>query len=74
VPLRQPTAFELSATRVNRGASVRRIAANPATGKPPEPIERLGPDNVVCHESLGGLLKYYQRKAAWWSSLVVGGR
>jgi len=32
--------------------------------KPPDPIELLGPEDVVCHERLGGLLKHYERKAA----------
>ena len=30
---------------------------------PPDPVECLGPKNVVCHERLGGLLNHYQRKA-----------
>ncbi|MHC4402455.1 MAG: integrase core domain-containing protein, partial [Planctomycetota bacterium] len=32
--------------------------------KPPDPVECLGPRDVVCHERLGGLLKHYERKAA----------
>jgi putative transposase len=31
---------------------------------PPMPIERFDTDDIVCHESLGGLLKHYKRKAA----------
>jgi putative transposase len=31
---------------------------------PPDPIECLGPKDVVCHEQLGGLLRHYDRKAA----------
>ena len=30
---------------------------------PPDPVECLGPKNVVCHERLGGVLNHYQRKA-----------
>jgi putative transposase len=30
----------------------------------PDPVECLGPTDVVCHERLGGLLKHYERKAA----------
>jgi putative transposase len=36
----------------------------PMMDAPPDPIECLGPDDVICHEWLGGLLTYYQRKAA----------
>jgi len=32
--------------------------------KPPDPVECLGPKDVVCHERLGGLLKHYEWKAA----------
>ncbi|MDZ4782053.1 MAG: integrase core domain-containing protein [Planctomycetia bacterium] len=32
--------------------------------KPPDPVESLGPDEVVCQERLGGLLKHYERKVA----------
>ncbi len=32
--------------------------------KPPDPVESLGPDDVVCHEQLGGLLKHSERNAA----------
>ena len=32
--------------------------------KPPDPVESFGLADVVCHERLGGLLKYYERKAA----------
>jgi hypothetical protein len=31
---------------------------------PPEPLESLRLEDVVCHESLGGLLKHYERRAA----------
>jgi hypothetical protein len=31
---------------------------------PPDPVERLGPKDVVVHERLGGLLRHYERKAA----------
>jgi putative transposase len=31
---------------------------------PPEPRESFRLEDVVCHESLGGLLKHYQRAAA----------
>jgi hypothetical protein len=31
---------------------------------PPEPLERFALDDLVCHESLGGLLKHYERAAA----------
>jgi hypothetical protein len=35
------------------------------TGQPAaEPIESFHLDDVVCRESLGGLLKHYTRKAA----------
>ena len=30
----------------------------------PEPTEQFQLDDVVCHESLGGLLKHYTRTAA----------
>ena len=30
---------------------------------PPEPIEDFRLENVVCHESLGGLLNHSQHKA-----------
>lgn len=32
--------------------------------KPPESIDSLEPDEVVCHQRLGGLLKFCERKAA----------
>lgn len=32
--------------------------------QPPDPVESLGPGDVVCHERLGGLLRHYVRKAA----------
>ncbi len=32
--------------------------------QPPASEDVLGPDVVVCHEWLGGLLKHYERKAA----------
>jgi len=32
--------------------------------KLPDPVECLGPKDVVCQERLGGLLKHYERKAA----------
>ena len=32
--------------------------------KPPDPVESLGPEDVVCHERLGGLLRHYERRAA----------
>jgi putative transposase len=31
---------------------------------PPEPIDTFRLEKVVCHESLGGLLKHYERRAA----------
>lgn len=31
---------------------------------PPMPIEQFCCNDIVCHESLGGLLKHYQRRAA----------
>jgi putative transposase len=31
---------------------------------PPEPIEGFRLENVVCHESLGGLLRRYERRVA----------
>ena len=31
---------------------------------PPEPIESVRLEDIVCHESLGGLLKHYERRAA----------
>jgi len=30
----------------------------------PEEASAIGPDDVVCHEWLGGLLRHYERKAA----------
>jgi hypothetical protein len=30
----------------------------------PDVIDCIGPDDIVCHERLGGLLNHYQRKAA----------
>jgi putative transposase len=30
---------------------------------PPEPMGAFRVEEVVCHESLGGLLKYYERKS-----------
>jgi len=35
-----------------------------AAQPPPEPLPEFRCDEVVCHESLGGLLKHYERKAA----------
>ena len=32
--------------------------------KPAYPVECLGPEEVACHERLGGLLKHYEPKAA----------
>ena len=32
--------------------------------KPPEAVAVLSPADVICHESLGGLLKHYERRAA----------
>ena len=32
--------------------------------KPPDEVKCLGPKDVVCHERLGGLLRYYERKVA----------
>ena len=32
--------------------------------KPPDPVESLGPRDVVRQERLGGLLTHYARKAA----------
>lgn len=31
---------------------------------PPEPIDQFNLENLVCHESLGGLLRHYERRAA----------
>jgi len=31
---------------------------------PPDPVECLGPEDVICRERLGGLLNHYQRKVA----------
>ena len=31
---------------------------------PPEPLESFRLEDVVCRESLGGLLKHYERRAA----------
>ena len=31
---------------------------------PPDPIGDFCLEDVICHESLGGLLKHYERKAA----------
>jgi len=31
---------------------------------PPEPLATFRCEDVVCHETLGGLLKHYERKAA----------
>ena len=31
---------------------------------PPEPLDAFRLDDVVCHESLGGLLKHFERRAA----------
>ena len=36
----------------------------PALARPPEPVECLGPKDVVASERLGGLLRHYERKAA----------
>jgi putative transposase len=36
----------------------------PLIAKAPNAVDSLGPDSVVCHERLGGLLKHYQRQAA----------
>ena len=36
----------------------------PLLAKPPEPVNSVGPEDVLRHELLGGLLAYYQRKAA----------
>jgi putative transposase len=30
----------------------------------PEPFDGCRLDDIVCHETLGGLLKHYERKAA----------
>jgi putative transposase len=32
--------------------------------QPPTAVKGLGPEDVTCHEKLGGVLKYYERKAA----------
>jgi putative transposase len=31
---------------------------------PPEPLATFHCEDVVCHETLGGLLKHYERRAA----------
>jgi len=31
---------------------------------PPEPLARFHCEDLVCHETLGSLLKHYERKAA----------
>jgi putative transposase len=36
----------------------------PMMEEPPDPVESLGPEDVICHECLGGLLTHYQRKVA----------
>jgi len=36
----------------------------PDCRQPPDRVERLGPEDVVIHERLGGLLRHYERKAA----------
>jgi len=36
----------------------------PGLDTPPERVERLGPNDVVVRERLGGLLRHYERKAA----------
>lgn len=36
----------------------------PRTGQPPDQTKRLGPEDVVVRERLGGLLRHYQRQAA----------
>lgn len=36
----------------------------PLMASPPESVEHLGPDDVVCEERLGGLLRHYVREAA----------
>jgi len=30
----------------------------------PEPIDRFQPDDIVCHEALGGLLRHCERRTA----------
>jgi len=35
----------------------------PEMAKPPDNMGTLGPDDVECHEWLGGLFKHYERKA-----------
>jgi putative transposase len=36
----------------------------PLLARPPDPVECLGPKDVVVRERLGGLLRHYERKAA----------
>jgi hypothetical protein len=36
----------------------------PLLARPPDPVECLGPKNVVVRERLGGLLRHYERKTA----------
>lgn len=36
----------------------------PVLLKPPEPVERLGPSEIVCYERLGRLLNHHERKVA----------
>ncbi len=30
------------------------------------PTDEFSPKDVLCHEQLGGLLRHYERKAAWY--------
>jgi len=36
----------------------------PMAGQPPDPVQRLGPKDVIVRERLGGLLRHYERRAA----------
>jgi hypothetical protein len=36
----------------------------PLLTRPPDPVNSLGPADVVCHELLGGVLRHYEKKAA----------
>jgi putative transposase len=47
--------------RPHQGLGNAPIDADPP---PPAPMEQLSLDDVVCHESLGGLLRHYERRAA----------
>ena len=58
--------------RTLRNKLPKRIDVTPALGNvpidtdlpPPALIESFSLDDIICHESLGGLLKHYERRAA----------